>query len=514
MSPSRKNPNSASEDTKPEIPHKDAWYRRVSLRVKGVLSLVVVVIYVSLMTFIVTEERLKLPSIVLEIERVHRLEEQMVQVNMQAARAIMAAGEIYYADQGEVRTKQLFLELTPLNNMLTSLTRHYTALVRHDDKMELLAKELAHRPSKIVLGEIRVVLNAMVADLDQVTKNIRSEKQKLLEKYQLVHDKITLETMFFLFLGVIVFGAVMTIFFTRLTWDIRRVGTRAKAIVKGYRGRPLELTRGDEVGGLMLAVNQMQFELRDRERRLELSRQQQFHREKMVAVGSLAAAVAHEINNPIMAISGLAQVLIDQKPENKDNTVSSETEDVRLPEMILEQAQRISSITRQISEFSAPQSAGAQLVDLNALLRNTASFIRYDTRYRRIDLKLDLDPQVPAVEAVADHITQILINLMVNAADAVEGIEGRKAEVSLSTRLRLGAVEITVRDNGIGMTSETLQHACDEFFTTKPRGKGSGLGLFLTRTLVEENGGTLSLESRLNEGSKVILRLPAAKHCE
>jgi two-component system, NtrC family, sensor kinase len=493
------------ETAKPRGPEGRSWHGRLSLRAKGVLSLIVVVVYVGLMTIMVTEERLKLPSIVQDLERVHRLEEQMVQVNMQVARATMAAGESYYAEKDEVRTKQLFIELSPLQNMLSTLSRHYTPLKRHYDGMQHLAKELAHQPSKAVLAEIRAVLHSLVFDLDQVTQGLRSEKQKLLGKYQLVHDKITLETMFFLFLGVVVVGAVMTIFFTRLTWDIRRVGMRAMAIVKGYRSRPLEVTRSDEVGGLMHAINQMQFELRDRERQLELARQQQFHHEKMAAVGSLAAAVAHEINNPIMAISGLAQVMVDQRAEGM--CCPKEGAEC-VPELILEQARRIALITRQISEFSAPQSAEAQLVDLNALVRNTASFVRFDQRYRRIDLKIELDQQASAVKAVADHITQVLINLMVNAADAVEAAEGKKAEVAVSTHQREDAVEIIVADNGVGMDAETLQHACDEFFTTKPRGKGSGLGLFLTKTLIEQNGGTLRLESEIGKGTRIVLSFP------
>jgi two-component system, NtrC family, sensor kinase len=200
-------------------PDGRAWHGRLSLRAKGVLSLIVVVVYVGLMTIMVTEERLKLPSIVQDLERVHRLEEQMVQVNMQVARTTMAAGESYYAERDEARTKQLFMELSPLQNMLSVLSRHYTPLKRHHDRIQLLAKQLAHEPSKAALAEIRATLHSLVFDLDQITQGLRGEKQKLLGKYQLVHDKITLETMFFLFLGVVVVGAVMTIFFTRLTWD-------------------------------------------------------------------------------------------------------------------------------------------------------------------------------------------------------------------------------------------------------------------------------------------------------
>lgn len=486
------------------------WQGRLSLRVKGVLSLVVVVAYVGAMTTIVTQERLKLPSIVKDLERVHKLEEQMVQVNMQVSRAIMAASDAYFIERGDIRTRQLFMELTPLDPLLANVAKHHAPLTSHQEQLARLTRDLAHQPSKAVLDAMRGSLHRLVQDLNEYTQALRNEKQRLLANYQLVHDKITLETMFFLFLGVVVVGAVMTIFFTRLTWDIRRVGLRAMAIVKGYRGSTLEVTRGDEVGGLMQAINQMQSELRERERQLELSRQQQFHQEKMAAVGSLAAAVAHEINNPIMAISGLAQVMLDQRPVDQGCADRGVECQEGIPKMILEQAKRIATITRHISEFATPHSPEPQLVDLNAIVRNTSNFVRFDQRYRRIDLQVNEDRQLGAVVAVTDHVTQILINLMINAADALEGIESRSPRVVITTTQLPGEVEVVVEDNGCGMSAETLAHACDEFYTTKPRGKGSGLGLFLSKNLLAQNAAKLVIESTQNVGTRVVMRFPDA----
>jgi signal transduction histidine kinase len=255
----------------------------------------------------------------------------------------------------------------------------------------------------------------------------------------------------------------------------------------------------------MDAINRMQRELRERETRLEMSRQQQLHKEKMAAVGSLASAIAHEINNPIMAIAGVAQAIAEPGPRDPDD---SDDNDSRRAELILEHTRRIAQITRQISEFSLPQSAEPQLVDLNGLIRNTCNFIRFDKRFRRIDIKLDLDNQLPAIHAVADHMTQVVINLLVNAADALEAIIDRRPELRVATCRRGERVEIAVVDNGVGMDGETLRHACDEFFTTKARGKGSGLGLFLCKTLVEQDRGDLSIKSEPGIGTQVIISFP------
>lgn len=491
--------------TTPDLPEVSQGKNRLSLRTKGVISLIAAIVYVGISTAVLTQERLSLPNVVKELEQLHRQEELAAQVNAQITRAIIATSEAYFMKQGDIRTRQLFMEIAPLETTLGGIAKHYPPLKPHHEHLTRLTRELAHQPSKPILESMHTGLQQGLQVLNNHTQKMREEKQALLAKYQLVHDRLTVKTILFSFLGIMMSGAVMIVFFTRLTWDIRRAGLRAMAIVKGYRGSPLEISRGDEVGGLMQAINHMQSELRERERELELSRQQQFHHEKMAAVGSLAAAVAHEINNPIMAISGLAQVLSDR---NATTPAPADIDFSSIPGMILDQARRISTITRHISEFAAPQSHDPQLIDINAIVRSTTNFVRFDQRYRRIDLQIVEDRQLRAVYAVADHVTQVLINLLINAADSFEDLDSRSPLVLVSTSQRAEGVELVVTDNGTGMSPEVLARACEEFFTTKPRGKGSGLGLFLTKNLLEKNNASLTIESKPGEGTRVTIRFP------
>lgn len=483
------------------------WSLSISLRVKGLLSLGVVALYAITMSVLLTQEQSRLPLIVLALERLHRQDEKLIALSLQGTKATMAVSEVAHEGANEARIKQLFLELARIDSLLSDSGNQFPLVAKYRAPMHSVAKEMAHSPERPVINQMRTILLQLLRDVDLARETLRSDKKKMLSTYQSVHDNVTLQTMFFLFLGLVVVGAVMTIFFTRLTWDVTRVGARAMAIVKGYRGKALKITRGDEVGGLMRAVNQMQLELRERERQLELSRQQQFHHEKMAAVGSLAAAVAHEINNPIMAISGLANVLLEQRG-------GGDAAPDGVPEMILEQAQRIASITRQIAEFSTPQSQSPQLFDLNGCVRSTANFVRFDQRFRCIDLQVNLDSGIGALFAVADHITQVIINLLINAADALECNEPGQARVVVATRCFNGLIELSVQDNGPGMSPETLARACEEFFTTKPKGKGSGLGLFLCKTLVEQNSGVMSIESAHDHGTQVFMRFPATNELE
>ncbi len=256
----------------------------------------------------------------------------------------------------------------------------------------------------------------------------------------------------------------------------------------------------------MEAVNKMQLALREHEMQMELIRQQRFHKEKMAAVGSLAAVVAHEINNPLSAIVGAARVMSELHPNQADDVGQY----AQQAEVILAQAKRVMNITRQISEFSMPQAAepARELLDLNNLIRSTVKFISFDRRVSAIDMVLDLDPQLPAVFGVGDHITQVFMNLFINAADAAEGRTDPKPRIIVSTVCQGKDIIATVTDNGTGMSRATLERVFEEYFTTKPMGKGSGIGMAVSKSLIESGGGTIGVESELGIGTTVTVRLP------
>lgn len=483
------------------------WHGHVSLRVKGVVSLVAFVAYIAIVGVLITAERERLLGLVQQLEAVHQQESQLVQINMMVARAVLSANERHFFALPDLAVRQLNADLFPLERILGGLAKANPDLRGHFGNLQRLLRDLRNAPTSETVTAVRQELHALVLDLERMTQALRAEKDRLMVSYRQTHDKVTLETLSFALLGVVVFGAMVTIFFTRLAWDLRRVASRAVAVVKGYRGAPLDVTRGDDVGGLMVAINDMQSELRNRERQLEIVRQQQFHHEKMAAVGSLAAAVAHEISNPIMAIAGVAQAIAENQKLAK---TCGNCDAACQPELILEQTRRISQITRHIAEFSAPQSVELQVLDVNAILSSTCNLIRFDSRFRRIAFDVLLDSQLPAVWAVADHLSQVFINLLINAADALEGMADRDPKVSVSSRAGEGGVEVVVEDNGCGMDSSVLRRAFDEYFTTKGPGRGSGLGLFLCRSLLESMGASIAIESAVGVGSKITIRLQVA----
>lgn len=476
----------------------------MSLRAKGLIAIVALVLFTAAVGFFTEGERQKLLHAVDDLERVHREEEQLVQINMSIARALLAVNSAYSSEELTGAVQSAVFEVDATRNLLEGLEPAHPRVVMLSHALQAIALELLSAPSSGLLGIAREDLHELVTELDSITQAARGRKLMLLDDYRATYDRVTLEALALAVLGIVVMGAVIAKFFSRMTWDIREVEERAMAIVGGYRGKALEVTRKDEIGGLMAAVNQMQLSLRERERHIERVRREQFHREKMAAVGSLAAQLAHEINNPIAAISGIASTMRDVSHTHHCTANGRACQ----PGMILEHTQRIALITRQLADFTRPRAKGFELLDLNQLVRTTRDFLAYDRRFRNIAFHLSLDPELPAVRSQGDHLTQTLMNLLINAADALKESPLERRRIDHVTHVDQDCAVITIADQGAGMDPETLARAFDEYFTTKAAGEGSGLGLALTRELMREIGATLELTSAAGSGTTATVRVP------
>jgi signal transduction histidine kinase len=477
---------------------------KFTLRTKGVAAFLVLVSYVATVGFILSQERSKLLGYALEMERVYAEESALAKASYAVSHSLLKLQEKFFSSSlGPAFEEQTALDVELVQAGLLGLLEFYPQIQADVTRLNQDLVRLRKQPSRESMVWLREHGQEMTEHLDQVTRQVRARRYLLWDRYRQVYDTMSVIAVIMGLLGAVFFGAVMTLFLTRLAWDIRKLAARALDVVSGYRGPPIAVTRNDEVGDLMEAVNRMQSELRHWEQQVELSREQRFHKEKMAAIGSLAAAVAHEINNPIAAIAGIAQSMKDS-----DRSVPGGDTGIDPATLILEQARRITTISRQIAELTAPHPPDRELLDLNALVRNTCSFIGYDVRFRGINLVLELDSQIPAISAVADHLTQVLMNLLINAADALEDILERKPTICVSTRASNSDVEMTVTDNGRGMDSVVLARAFEESYTTKPADKGRGLGLFLCKSLIEGSGGSIRLESVSGAGTSASIRLP------
>jgi signal transduction histidine kinase len=255
-------------------------------------------------------------------------------------------------------------------------------------------------------------------------------------------------------------------------------------------------------------------ELRGAALRLERKQleQQLFTADRMACLGTLAAGMAHEVNNPLSAVLvnlelaaqgirdcvqrlGLAADLAE---------VWQELHDAR------ESAVRIRSIVRDLKFFSRADGGERSLVDVQKVLESTLRMARNEIRHRA---RLCTDfAAVPLVEASESRLGQVFLNLLINAAQAVRESSAGSHEIRVSTRSEAGGrVVIEVSDTGPGMSAAVLSRLFTPFFTTKPAGVGTGLGLSICNRIVTELGGTIGAESREGRGTTFRVVLPAAR---
>ena len=224
------------------------------------------------------------------------------------------------------------------------------------------------------------------------------------------------------------------------------------------------------------------------------------HAEKMAAVGQLVSGVAHEVNNPLTAILGFADLLMES-PEIPD----SARKDLRV---ILQEAQRTKQIVQNLLSFARQMPPQRKPVQLNAILLRTVQLRAYDLNSHGIEVVEHLDENLPDVIGDPLQMQQVFLNILNNAYDAVRET-GRPARIEIATAFNPNSVEVSFRDNGSGVAAP--ERIFDPFFTTKEVGKGTGLGLSICYGIVREHGGEILCQNNAGgPGATFIVRLPLA----
>ncbi|HUF26505.1 MAG TPA: ATP-binding protein [Gemmatimonadaceae bacterium] len=260
--------------------------------------------------------------------------------------------------------------------------------------------------------------------------------------------------------------------------------------------------------GLVLYCESIVEDITERKRRDELLRRH----ERLAALGTTLAGVAHELNNPLAAIKGFSQLML-RSPDLVDQTNALET--------IHRETDRAAKIVRDLLVFARRQETDErQMVDINEVVLYIVATRRYAMETRGVVCRAELAPEQPCVLADAGQLEQVLINLVLNSEQALEAqcdaplsepLRHRpRARITVRTSVADGWVALEVEDNGPGVAEADLKRIWDPFWTTKPEGEGTGLGLSVVHGIVSAHGGTIEAESIPGSGMRMVVRLPAA----
>ncbi|MGJ5817312.1 ATP-binding protein [Paludibaculum fermentans] len=365
----------------------------------------------------------------------------------------------------------------------------------------------AHPARTRVLGVLDVALN-----LDPVR-----QEEAAMTQHTVVTTGIT-----------ILLTAVFIFFFVRffVGLPIRELIEGTRAVSEMELGTPIRISHGsEEMDALVTSFNTMRDRLQgamdeintftqslekkveDRTQQLKAAQQKLLHNDRLASLGQLAASVAHEINNPVSGVLNLAMLM--QRLLKDDGVPPNRLADFRkyLGQVATETA-RVGRIVSDLLAFSRRSKPQRTPADLNRIIRSTLTLASHKLKLCDTEVEVDLPADLPTVSCDPSQMQQVVLNLVLNAAEATQGKGGGKVLVRTCVADDRKSVEMIVRDNGEGISPENLSKIFDPFFTSKPEGKGVGLGLAVIYGIVQAHDGEIDVKSTLGEGATFTVTIP------
>ena len=366
--------------------------------------------------------------------------------------------------------------------------------------------------------------------------HVHSSKQSVLGVLDIVYSLDEIDTavqrsavvIVVLLLGLVAIASLlMSLLVHRLIYvPLRDLESGAKRIAEGDLDQAIPVRSDDELGQLASSFNSMTVALKEsgrelrewnrtleqkvaeRTRALRQAEAETVRGEKLASVGLLAAGVAHELNNPLTGILTFSSLIRKKLPDG-----SPDAEDL---DLVIKETKRSAAIIRRLLDFAREKAPEKKFTDLNRLIEDTVRIVEKPAHLRDIRIELDLDRGLPPVWVDANMIEQVIMNMLVNAQQAI-GEEGR---ITVRTRQDphlkspeagvkpVPMAEISIIDTGCGIPESDMKRIFDPFFSSKEVGKGTGLGLSVSHGIVEAHGGLIEVESTVGKGSTFRVYLP------
>lgn len=319
--------------------------------------------------------------------------------------------------------------------------------------------------------------------------------------------------------------AVLSWFFV---WEV--VGSPVKALERGTErlkagdlGYQIDAASEDELGDLARSFNDMSSELKrehmeneawthnlelrvdQKTRELRRAHEHALHTEKMASIGKMAAVLAHEINNPLSGILTYAKLLrkyVDHDGNGKDRR----QEICESLDLIASESRRCGDLVKNLLTFSRSTPMNVQPTNLNQVIEQALRLVQHQLDLNAVHVEEQLEADLPLVQCDGAQIEQVLLALLMNAADAMP--QGGNLWIKSSSTAEASMVKIEVRDDGSGIPDEILARIFEPFLTTKETGRGVGLGLAISHSILERHNGTIEVESKVGKGTTFTVSLP------
>ncbi|NOH11381.1 MAG: GAF domain-containing protein [Chloroflexi bacterium] len=241
-------------------------------------------------------------------------------------------------------------------------------------------------------------------------------------------------------------------------------------------------------------------ELEERIAAQRLAEERLIRSAKLAAVGEMAAGVAHELNNPLTTVTGFSELILEELPEDFSQRADME--------MVLKEARRARKVVRRLLDFSRPSEILRQRVDINEILGDILTLVHHLAVTSQVDMRVQLWDDLPEIRVDRNQIQQVLLNLVHNGIQAMPGGGEMIIKTRLENKSNTDWITVAVEDSGIGIAEKDLPHIFEPFYTTKPTGEGTGLGLSVSYGIVSDHGGYIDVFSQLGRGARFTVWLP------
>jgi two-component system NtrC family sensor kinase len=308
-----------------------------------------------------------------------------------------------------------------------------------------------------------------------------------------------------IFLAIALIGVLVALglsyFLSRsISVSLKRLVSASEEVARGNLDARVEIESNDELQQLADSFNVMASALEQRDQQLkEFARNRIAESERLALIGQLAAGVAHELNNPLQGIVAYSHLLLEKAPCEDPMTGSLQK--------IVTQADRCTDIIRGLLDFSRQSKPQKMLCNVNHILLECIALVEKQPIFHNIQVEKDFVGDLPLISLDPKQIQQVFINMIINAAEAMEG-SGRLTLVTRYDPID-ACVDVMFTDTGHGIREEDMPRLFDPFFTTKEAGHGTGLGLAISYGIVKEHKGSITVESEAGKGTTFIICLPA-----
>ena len=341
----------------------------------------------------------------------------------------------------------------------------------------------AHPASQKVLGVLDITMS--LADVD---RGMRANQMQLLVFAVIAITAVSL----------IIYLLVKSL----VLKPVRQIVAATQHVAKGDLNYTVNLNKNDEIGELAKSFNAMTRQLSETQRQL-------YQSDKLASIGRLAAGVAHEINNPLTGVLTYSSYLLKRaegQPDTKDDL-----------DVIVRETKRCREIVKGLLDFARQSPPEKREISINEVITHVVRIMQNQLAIHHVKLATDLDPHLPLIAADVNQIQQVLMNLFMNAGDAI-GKKGGNITVVTASVERTGkdgsgsgakeGIQIRITDDGCGIPAQHLNNIFEPFFTTKGQ-KGTGLGLAVVWGIIEKHNGQITVESEVGKGTVFTVFLPA-----